>query len=269
MNHKAKKKFGQNFLQDSSVIERIIHAVQAQKTDYIIEIGPGLGALSKILVTQCQQLSVVEIDNDLIPELERQFSHFPKKKWHIFHQDALKFSLSQAKQQLNVNAKFRIIGNLPYNISTPLLFHFIEQISDIEDMHFMLQKEVVERICARPDSKDYGRLSIMLQYFCECEHLFNVSPESFDPIPKVDSAIVRLKPYDTPPDICEDSSQLSKLVSMAFAQRRKTLRNNFKKAGIEEFLQEAQIDSQSRAENISLAQYVKLCNILTREGISF
>ncbi len=266
--HKAKKKFGQNFLHDATVIERIIHAISLKETDNVIEIGPGMAALSDSLIKACNKLFLVEIDNDLIPQLKQRFSAYAQTRWHIFHQDALGFSFSSAEALLTEKTKFRVVGNLPYNISTPLLFHFIEQIEYVEDMHFMLQKEVVERICAKPDNKDYGRLSIMLQYFCDCEHLFDVAPESFEPAPKVESSIIRLTPYSEPPYPCKDTEELSKLVATAFSQRRKTIRNNFRKLGIEKEMEQANIDGSLRAENISLAQYVELCNILSNKGIS-
>lgn len=267
--HRAKKKFGQNFLHDKHVIEKIIHAITLKPEDCVVEIGPGLAALSESLIERCNKLFLVEIDNDLIPQLKKRFANYEHSRWHIFHQDALTFSFSSAQDMLEEKRKFRVVGNLPYNISTPLLFHFMEQLIHIEDMHFMLQKEVVERICAKPGNKDYGRLSIMLQYFCECEHLFDVAPESFDPAPKVNSSIIRMTPYPTPPYPCQDTHLLSKLVATAFSQRRKTLRNNFRKLGIEKELEQAHIDNSLRAENISLVQYVELCNILSNKNFSF
>ena len=266
--HKHKKKFGQNFLHDQRVIENILYAIALKADDCVVEVGPGMAALSEGLIQKCHQLFVVEIDNDLIPQLEKRFASYETDKWHIFHQDALTFSFSDAESKLKQKRKFRVVGNLPYNISTPLLFHFIEQIQYIEDMHFMLQKEVVDRICAEPGNKDYGRLSIMLQYFCECEQLFDVAPESFNPAPKVNSSIIRMTPYLEPLHPCHDTLLLSKLVSTAFSQRRKTLRNNFRKLAIEKQLEEAHIDCGLRAENISLAQYVELCNILSRDKLS-
>jgi 16S rRNA (adenine1518-N6/adenine1519-N6)-dimethyltransferase len=269
--HKAKKKFGQNFLTDGLVINRIISAINPANEDVFLEIGPGLGALSTSLIEAANKLFVVEIDKDLIPKINRIFSNFPQEKWQVFNQDALTFSLKSIYENVDESSaskQIRVTGNLPYNISTPLMFHFLTQVKHVKDMHFMLQKEVVERICAAPDCKDYGRLSIMLQYYCDCEHLFDVPPESFDPAPKVDSAIVRLTPYETLPYPCQDTEQLSRLVNQAFSQRRKTLRNNFKKLNIETAMEEAEINGQLRAENINLAQYVRLCNILSRQNIS-
>jgi len=269
--HKAKKRFGQNFLHDDIVIEKILNAIRVKTDDHVLEIGPGLGALSESLFLQSNIFKAVEIDRDLIYGLERNFKKltdkYPDKKpeqWEIINHDALQFQLNTIYQE----KKFRVVGNLPYNISTPLLFHFIEQLSFIEDMHFMLQKEVVERICAAPDNKDYGRLSIMLQYHCACENLFEVPPESFDPQPKVNSAIIRLKPYQTLPIFCEDTQLLSQLVQQAFSQRRKTLRNNLKKMNINEAIEQSGLDTSLRPENIAVADYVKLCNIISNTSFT-
>ncbi len=259
--HKAKKQFGQNFLTDEITIQRIISAIATRQDDVVVEIGPGLGALSLYLIGQAKQLNVIEIDRDLIPKLQQRFSRFPTEKWRIFHQDALTFELAS----LGCEQKIKLLGNLPYYISTPILFHFLTQLEHIQDMHFMLQKEVVERICASPNSKDYGRLSIMLQYYCACENLFEVPPESFSPVPKVDSAIIRLTPYQKLPYPCDNPALLEKLVAQAFSQRRKTLRNNFKKLDIGGALEQAGIESHLRAENIELALYVRLCNILNHQ----
>lgn len=264
--HKAKKRFGQNFLTDDFIIERILSAIRVQSHQEVLEIGPGLGALTKTLFLQAKKLTVIEIDRDLISRLKHNFeqltkqnSHKNETQWQVINQDALEFQLSSIFN----HEKFRVVGNLPYNISTPLLFHFIEQLDYIHDMHFMLQKEVVDRICAEPNNKSYGRLSIMLQYYCQCESLFEVPPESFDPQPKVNSAIIRLKPYQTLPVTCQDTHLLSKLVTQAFSQRRKTLRNNLKKLAIEQAIEQSGIDTTLRPENIAVADYVKLCNIIT------
>lgn len=264
--HKAKKRFGQNFLIDDFIIERILAAIRVKNDEHILEIGPGLGALTQSLFLESNQLSVVEIDRDLIYGLERNFQkisekypHKSREQWQVINQDALTFQLNSIFKE----KKIRVVGNLPYNISTPLLFYFVEQLSFIEDMHFMLQKEVVERICAEPNNKNYGRLSIMLQYYCSCENLFEVPPESFDPQPKVNSAIIRLKPYTTLPIICKDTQLLSKIVLQSFSQRRKTLRNNLKKLNIDEAIEQSGIDTSLRPENIAVADYVKLCNIIS------
>jgi len=269
IGHKARKRFGQNFLQDFNIIDRILNAIKVSDQDHVIEIGPGLGALSEGLFQHAKQFKVIEIDNDLIPKLEKKFTELSHKfeknqeHWEIIHQDALTVNLSDVSQ----SGKLRVVGNLPYNISTPLLFCFIEQLCCIEDMHFMLQKEVVERICSEPNQKSYGRLSVMLQYYCQCENLFNVPPESFTPQPKVDSAIVRLTPYQEPPHPCLNLTLLSQLVTQAFSQRRKTLRNNLKTLKIDNAIRESGIDASLRPENIAVAEYVKLCNIMHQSNI--
>jgi len=257
----AKKYFGQNFLEDEQIIEHIIHCIHIKEDDHILEIGPGRGALTGHLFQRAEKLSMVEIDRDLIPHLEQLLHKLAQNnshQWQIFQQDMLTFDLAT----LNSPKKIRVVGNLPYNISTPLLFHLLKQIDLISDMHFMLQKEVVERICAAPDNKDYGRLSIMLQYYCETSLLFEVPPESFNPQPKVDSAILRLQPHALLPYPCKDVALLEKLVATAFSQRRKTIRNNLKKFCDLSALEVAGIDNSLRPENISVAEYVRLCNIL-------
>lgn len=265
--HAAKKYFGQNFLEDEQVIERIIHCIHLKEEDHVLEIGPGRGALTGYLFQRAHKLSLVEIDRDLIPQLEKLLHKLAldnTHQWQIFQQDVLTFQL----QSLQSASKLRVVGNLPYNISTPLLFHLLKQIDCIADMHFMLQKEVVERICAKPDNKDYGRLSIMLQYYCEASLLFDVPPESFNPKPKVDSAILRLQPHSVLPYPCTDVALLEKLVAAAFSQRRKTIRNTLKKFCEPSALEAAEIDAGLRPENISVAEYVRLCNILVREPVN-
>ena len=189
--HKARKRFGQNFLHDAGVIDRILRAINAKSSDRLLEIGPGQGALTQGILSSGGQLDVVELDKDLIPILNQQFAGMSNFSLH--QGDALKFdfkSLNAAPRTL------RVVGNLPYNISTPLIFHLLKNADLIRDMHFMLQKEVVERMAAGPGGGDWGRLSIMVQYHCRVEHLFNVGPGAFNPPPKVDSAIVRLVPHD-------------------------------------------------------------------------
>jgi len=260
---RAKKKFGQNFLNDPLVIEKIINALHISPEDQIVEIGPGPGALTEQMIGKAGKLTVVEIDRDLIPGLEKLFLNHDQQKWQILNQDALELELSPL---IETGKKIKIVGNLPYNISTPLLFHFIEQVDSISDMLFMLQKEVVDRICASPDNKDYGKLSLMLQYYCQCESLLDVPPECFNPAPKVNSAVIRLSPYGELPYPCKDMQLFSTIVSQSFSQRRKTLRNNLKKLNIEAELESLNIDGGLRAENISLQQYVELCNRLYDQG---
>ena len=256
MTHKARKRFGQNFLQDHNVIYNILSNIQAQPTEHWVEIGPGLGAITEPLLQSKVILDVVELDRDLVTFLKAKF--IDAENITIHSSDALKFDFLAL---VNKTEKLRIIGNLPYNISTPLLFHLLENASFIEDMHFMLQKEVVDRICADPGSKKYGRLSVMMQYYCETELVFDVPPESFDPIPKVMSSIVKLTPHETPPVEIESVESLNKVVTTAFSQRRKTIRNSLKKLFTEDQISSLQIDPTLRAEAISLSDYALLSQL--------
>lgn len=246
----AKKKFGQNFLHDQSVIERIINAFNPQKQDEVFEIGPGHAALTEHLVNYTDNLNLVEIDNDLIPRLQIKFDR--KNNVSIHHLDALLLKLE--------NENTRIIGNLPYNISTPLLISFLYQANKISDMVFMLQKEVVKRICAPAGVKAYGRLSVMLQYAFECEELFIVPPEAFDPRPKIDSQIIRLTTRKNPPKV--ELPALEALVKQAFGQRRKTIKNNLKKIVTEQQLIDLDIDPKARPETLTVQDYVNITNSL-------
>lgn len=253
MSAMAKKRFGQNFLNDEFVIGQIINLINPQFDDFMVEIGPGRGALTHPLCESLKQLHVIELDRDIVKLLQHtQFAH----SVIIHSHDALKFDYTfQEKKQL------RVVGNLPYNISTPLLF-YLAQFDNIIDMHFMLQKEVVERICARPNNKDYGRLSVMLQYRFNCTKLLDVSRNSFTPIPKVESAIIRLKPK--PLDLWQhiDEKKLSHIVTTAFNQRRKTIANSLKNLFAPDILAIAGIDSKKRAENLSVEEYLKLTTLL-------
>jgi 16S rRNA (adenine1518-N6/adenine1519-N6)-dimethyltransferase len=216
-----------------------------------------LGALTEPLLRVGIRLDVVELDRDLVELLKGKF--WQQNNLQIHSADALKFDFSALAEH---NEKLRIIGNLPYNISTPLMFHLLDNASYIEDMHFMLQKEVVDRICATPGSKKYGRLSVMMQYYCATELLFDVPPESFDPVPKVMSAIVRLIPHQQPPVEVNDIKTLNRVVIQAFSQRRKTLRNSLKKLIAEEAIIALGIDPALRAEALSLDDFAKLSNLL-------
>lgn len=259
MAHIARKRFGQNFLHDHNIIYNIISSIQATPDQHWVEIGPGQGALTEPLLKEKVRLDIVELDRDLVVLLKEKFNSYPDL--HIHSADALKFDFSA----LADGKKLRIIGNLPYNISTPLMFHLLDNAYCIEDMHFMLQKEVVDRICAEPGSKKYGRLSVMMQYYCLPELLFYVPPESFDPIPQVTSAIVRLVPHSQPPVAVNDISKLNRVVTQAFSQRRKTLRNSLKKMIVEEDIVALGIDPTLRAESITLAEFAKLSNLLVVE----
>jgi 16S rRNA (adenine1518-N6/adenine1519-N6)-dimethyltransferase len=256
--HTPRKRFGQNFLHDHSVIANILNSLQAKAGEHWVEIGPGQGALTVPLLDKKITLDVVELDRDLVKLLKNKFKDNPNLAIHSA--DALKFNFSALVKQ---DEKLRIIGNLPYNISTPLLFHLLENAGCIADMQFMLQKEVVDRICAVPGSKKYGRLSVMMQYYCSAESLFDVYPESFDPAPKVMSAVIRLVPHSKPPVLVNDKSLFNSVVTQAFSQRRKTLRNSLKKLISEDCFVALHIDPVARAETISLDDFANLSNWLS------
>lgn len=255
MAHRPRKRFGQNFLQNRQIIDNIIRALNLNPGDNVLEIGPGMGALTQPLLSILDKLTAVEIDTDL----QALLAAMPQThgKLTLIDADALKVDYSQFGDQL------RVIGNLPYNISTPLLLRLLRHAAHIDDMHFMLQKEVVERIAAGPGSKAYGRLSVMLQYYCEVEHLFNVPPTAFHPQPKVDSAIVRLTPYSISPYPHVEFESLESLVACAFSMRRKTLANNLKPIINAAGLTDLGIDPGLRPEQISVSQYVLLARFVS------
>lgn len=256
--HTPRKRFGQNFLHDQAVIASILANLQAKPEEHWIEIGPGQGALTLPLIQKGIILDVVELDRDLVALLKHQFKEHPNLTVHSA--DALKFDFSKLADP---DKKLRVVGNLPYNISTPLLFHLLDFSPYIHDMVFMLQKEVVDRICADPGSKKYGRLSVMMQYYCRCESLFDVPPESFDPAPQVMSAIVRLTPHVAPVVEVKDKAVFDKVVTQAFSQRRKTLRNAMKTLASEEDMAALGIDPSARAETIPLSGFAELSNYLS------
>lgn len=255
MRHSPRKRFGQNFLQDKYIIDEILRAINPLPNDNMLEIGPGLGALTQPLLQKLNKLTAIEIDTDL----QKYLAQLPiaQGKLNLIAADALTVDFSQFHPHL------RVVGNLPYNISTPLLIHLLKFITYIDDMHFMLQKEVVERMAAVPGTKAYGRLSVMLQYHCEVEHLFDVSPDAFDPQPKVDSAIVRLTPYRSSPFDPVSIEQLEYIVAKAFAMRRKTLTNNLKGILSLSQLNDLGIDGGKRPEQISVAEYVQLAKFIS------
>ncbi len=255
--HKARKRFGQNFLIDHGIIRDIVRAVHPHKDDVIVEIGPGKGAITQLLADSCDNLSVIELDRDLVPWLKVKFEKHPN--FQLFQADALQFDFAQLVKD---DKPIRIVGNLPYNISTPLIFHLLSYSTQVRDMHFMLQKEVVKRMAAQAGDSAYGRLGIMVQYYCAVENLFEVPPTSFDPAPKVDSAIVRLVPYQDLPHKATNIKTLEKLVNVAFQQRRKTLRNALKQLLAPEIIEQLPINTSARAEEISLAEYVATSNLL-------
>lgn len=266
MQHFAKKRFGQNFLVDDTVINRIVDSIQPAADDLMIEIGPGLGAMSKPLLARLNQLHVIELDRDIIPKLVKNcmFADVANKnKLLVNEKDVLKFDFAefytrQIASAPGANRKLRIVGNLPYNISTPVLFHLLNYRDIIQDMHFMLQKEVVDRIVASPGNKHYGRLSVMIQAFCHAQALFEVPPYAFQPAPKVVSAILRLQPSPQFEEQIKDFSLFEKLVRQAFSQRRKTLKNTLKNICSVAQIEQAGLSTTQRAEELSVSDFVNL-----------
>ena len=258
MSHRAKKRFGQNFLHDASVIQRIVDVIDPHADDHMVEIGPGQAALTIPLLRVVSEMDAIEVDRDLIPIVERTCS--PVGNVNLTNADALKFDFSTLRHD---ERPLRLVGNLPYNISTPLLFHLLSYSDKIYDMHFMLQKEVVDRLAAAPGDSHYGRLSVMVQYHSQVQPLFPVPPGAFRPAPKVDSAIVRLLPYSQPPHPAKNLAKLAHLVNACFQQRRKTIRNTLKHLVNAEQLATLNIDLSLRPEKLSVADFVQLSNQLT------
>ncbi|WNJ94230.1 16S rRNA (adenine(1518)-N(6)/adenine(1519)-N(6))-dimethyltransferase RsmA [Vibrio ruber] len=257
LGHKARKRFGQNFLNDPYIIDGIVAAINPKPGQNLVEIGPGLGALTEPVGKEVDKLSVVELDRDLAERLKNHPDL--KDKLSIYEADALNFDFSQLAQSQN---KLRVFGNLPYNISTPLMFHLFEFQNQIEDMHFMLQKEVVNRLAAGPGTKAYGRLTVMTQYYCKVIPVLEVPPESFVPPPKVDSAVVRLVPHQELPYPATSLKWLDRVCREGFNQRRKTVRNCYKSLLDVSVLEELGINPTSRPENLSLSQFVAMANWL-------
>jgi 16S rRNA (adenine1518-N6/adenine1519-N6)-dimethyltransferase len=254
LNHRPRKRFGQNFLQDPVVIGKIVAAIRATPDEHLVEIGPGQGAITVPLLESAGKLSAIELDRDLIGPLQTRCANVGGLTVH--NADALSFDFCQ----LADDRPLRLIGNLPYNISTPLLFHLLDQHHCIRDMHFMLQKEVVERMAASPGSGQYGRLSVMLQYRCRVTPLFTIGPDAFDPPPKVESAFVRLDPYEKPPVQVMDETVFANLVRQAFSQRRKTLRNTLRGMLDISEISALDIDPSARAETLGLENFAELAN---------
>ena len=258
MNARPKKSFGQHFLHDRRYIELIVSAVAPRAEDFVVEIGPGEGALTLPLLAAAGKLTAIELDTDLIPGLQARAAS--TGELHIIHADVLKVNFTALAHSHGVD-RLRIAGNLPYYISSPILFHCVEHSAAIQDMHFMLQKEVVERMAAEPGSKVYGRLSVMLQLACRVEPLFTVPPEAFRPPPKVDSAVVRLLPLS--PEERHDGSpdHVYTVVKAAFAQRRKTLGNALKQLMNSDAIRRADVDPKARAETLAPTDFVRLAKI--------
>jgi 16S rRNA (adenine1518-N6/adenine1519-N6)-dimethyltransferase len=254
MKHIPRKRFGQNFLTDQAILDNIIDAIDPQPADSMVEIGPGLAAMTRLLLQRLQQLHVVELDRDLVTRLRKEFD---SARLVVHAGDALQFDFS--KIPVTADAKLRVVGNLPYNISSPLLFHLAQIAPLVRDQHFMLQKEVVERMVAEPGSKTYGRLSVMLQWRYHMELMFLVPPEAFDPPPKVESAIVRMIPLARP--LACDQLRLEQVVLKAFSQRRKVIRNCLAGLFTEKQLIDAGVNPQARPETVPLEQFVALANM--------
>jgi 16S rRNA (adenine1518-N6/adenine1519-N6)-dimethyltransferase len=257
--HFARKRFGQNFLTDQFVIDSIVSAIHPLPDQAVVEIGPGLAALTEPVASRLNSMTVVELDRDLAARLETN----PKMagKLRVIQSDAMKVDFGELSKELG--QPLRVFGNLPYNISTPLMFHLFSYTDAIADMHFMLQKEVVNRLVAGPNSKAYGRLSVMAQYYCQIIPVLEVPPTAFTPAPKVESAVVRLVPHAVMPYPVKELRVLSRITTEAFNQRRKTIRNSLGNSFTVEVLTELGIDPAMRAENISVEQYCKLANYIS------
>ena len=258
-HHRARKRFGQNFLHDRGVINQIARAINAQPHQHVVEIGPGKGALTaELLLTGCQ-LDAVELDRDLVAILKDCFSD--REQFTLHSADALKFNYSQLHKD---STDLRVVGNLPYNLSTPLIFKLLENSELISDMYFMLQLEVVNRLAAKPGSKAYGRLSVMAQYYCQVDNLFHVPSSAFSPAPKVESAVVRLSPYKQLPHSEVNTDTLQAVVRAAFSQRRKTLRNTMRDILSAEQLEGLDINPSARAETLELKQFIAIANHVSK-----
>jgi 16S rRNA (adenine1518-N6/adenine1519-N6)-dimethyltransferase len=257
MRHQPRKRFGQNFLQKQEVIDDILHAIGPQLDDLMVEIGPGLGALTTPLAKALKQLHVIELDRDIVKVLQEKHDGGNV----VIHEgDALKFDFA------SLGSNLRVVGNLPYNISTPLLFHLAEHIGSVRDIHAMLQKEVVERMVAAPDSSAYGRLSVALQYRFEMEKVLDVGPDAFYPQPKVQSAVIRMTPRENREPAAVDEALFARIVTTAFSQRRKTLRNTLRNDLALADFEALRIDPSARAETLSVSDFVRIANLLSAKS---
>lgn len=255
---RAAKHLGQHFLTDDSVISQMVACIAPREGDHLIEIGPGLGALTLPVLSRAKEMTAIEFDCRVIAPLTMKVANVGKLK--LIEADVLTVQFADI-----ASAPIRLIGNLPYNLSSPILFHCLAQREHLMDMHFMLQKEVVERICAEPNSKDYGRLSIMLQLYLETENLFDISPDAFDPPPKVDSAVVRLTPLSAPRWQVDDEAVFEKVVRIAFSQRRKMLRKSLSQWFSSEALETLGIDPTARPETLNGEGFAVIANALAKQ----
>ena len=253
-SHQPRRRFGQNFLRDQNVIAQIVEAVSPAADDHIVEIGPGQGAITYPLQPRCELLDLVELDRDLAQRLSEKFASMSNVRVHSA--DALRFDFST----LGPRTACRVVGNLPYNISTPLIFHLLEQAPLFNDLHFLLQREVVDRMVAEPGTRSYGRLSVMVQYACTAERLFTVPPGAFYPVPKVQSALVRLAPHREPIIEVTEVARFRRIVTQAFSQRRKTLRNSLQGVVAPTAMEGCGIDPKRRPETLSLVEFAALAN---------
>ncbi len=262
--HTPRKRFGQNFLHDTHVIQQIVDAIGLNKNDNLLEIGPGLGALTEPMLAQVLTMTAVELDRDLASRLKLHIGANSHNRLTVINDNALAVDFALLADKIGQGA-FRVVGNLPYNISTPILFHLLNYSHVIADMHFMLQKEVVQRITADVGTKAYGRLSVIVQYYCRSDYLLTVPPSAFNPPPKVTSAVFRLEPYTTKPLIADDEAWLALVVRECFNHRRKTLRAIFKTNALlptlnDKDFEQINIDPTARPETLSVAQFVALSN---------
>jgi 16S rRNA (adenine1518-N6/adenine1519-N6)-dimethyltransferase len=255
--HVPRKRFGQNFLEDRGVVEQIVAAIRPQPGERFIEIGPGLGALTLPLLQRLEHLDVIEIDRNIVDDLRA--SH-PANRLTIHEGDALEFDIAALGHDL------RVVGNLPYNISTPLLFHLTNHAGAVRDAHFMLQREVVERMSAQPGTAEYGRLSVMLQYRWSIDSLFDVPPSAFRPAPKVWSSVVRMIPHRVLPHVAEDERSFADVVMRAFGQRRKTLRNTLREKLTASDFEQLGIDPVARGETLGVADFVRIANFIAGDA---
>ena len=262
MRHQPRKRFGQNFLQKQEVIDDILHVIGPQADDLMVEIGPGLGALTTPLAKALKQLHVIELDRDIVKTLHDKYDGHASAKVVIHEGDALKFDFASLTGT-GSRAQLRVVGNLPYNISTPLLFHLIAHIDAVRDIHAMLQKEVVERMVAAPGTSAYGRLSVALQYRFEMEKVLDVGPDAFYPPPKVESAVIRMLPRPTHELTARDDALFARIVTTAFSQRRKTLRNTLRDILTLADFEALVIDPQARAETLAVGDFVRIANRLS------